>query len=110
MSDGWVRSSSIAPWNWTRRQTFVCYSGASREKGGPRAGVDGAMKFRDASESGGKPERKITKRRKKDDPGVDQWFTRRIHEIYDPVLHEKIPDDLSRLLDDFAKRPDGKTE
>ncbi len=67
------------------------------------------MKFRDTPETSGKPGRKIAKRRK-DDTGVDQWFTRRLHDLYDPVLNEKIPDDLSRLLDDFAKRPNGKAE
>lgn len=38
------------------------------------------------------------------DGGFDHWLDRQLHKIYDPVLDERIPDDLARLLEGFAKR------
>jgi hypothetical protein len=33
-----------------------------------------------------------------------------LHKFFDPVLLEKIPEDLDRLLNEFAKRPTGKAD
>jgi hypothetical protein len=76
----------------------------------PQAAVDGAMKFRDTPEMSAKPGRKIARSPKQAEPRLDEWFTKRLHDLYDPVLEEQIPEDLSRLLEDFAKRPAAKPE
>jgi hypothetical protein len=45
--------------------------------------------------------------RRRGSSGFDRWLTERLHDVYDPVLKEKVPDEFDRLLDDFAKRPNG---
>ena len=40
------------------------------------------------------------------DPAYDRWLDKTLHEIYDPVLHEPIPDEIAKLLDQFEDRPD----
>jgi Anti-sigma factor NepR len=37
--------------------------------------------------------------------GFDRWLDRQLHEIYDPVLDEAIPDEIASLLDRFARKP-----
>jgi hypothetical protein len=41
---------------------------------------------------------------------MDQFVMKNLHKFFDPVLLEKIPEDLDRLLNEFAKRPTGKTD
>jgi hypothetical protein len=43
-------------------------------------------------------------RRHRAEAGFDRWLTDRLHDLYDPVLKEQVPDDLERLLDRFASR------
>jgi hypothetical protein len=42
-----------------------------------------------------------------EDRGFDRWLNRQLHKLYDPVLGEEIPDELSRLLEEFDQRPNG---
>jgi hypothetical protein len=42
------------------------------------------------------------------DAGFERWLDRQLHDLYDPILNEPIPDDLARLLDRFDSRPDGQ--
>lgn len=88
----------------------MSYHGIDARKGRPYAAVDGAMKFRDTPEMSGKPARRVAKTPKSDSSGLDEWVKKRLHDVYDPVLKEEIPDDLTKLLDDFAKRPAGKSD
>lgn len=47
-------------------------------------------------------------RRRGLDAGFDRWLERKLHELYDPVLEEEVPDELKRLLDAFdAGEKDG---
>src|SRR4051794_21646126 len=39
------------------------------------------------------------------DVGFDRWLRNRLHSLYDPVLNEKVPDELEALLDRFTTRP-----
>ena len=45
------------------------------------------------------------RRRRRGDAGYERWLTDRLHELYDPILREPIPDDLERLLGSFEPRP-----
>lgn len=49
------------------------------------------------------------KRRSSLEAGFDRWLNRQLHEIYDPVLNEAIPDEMAKLLDQFEGDPE-KTE
>ena len=33
------------------------------------------------------------------DPGFDRWLNKQLHQIYDPVLSEAVPEDMMRLLE-----------
>jgi len=48
------------------------------------------------------------KRRSSLDAGFDRYLSRQLHEIYDPVLNEAIPDEIAALLDEFDRRPNGE--
>jgi hypothetical protein len=48
------------------------------------------------------------KRRSSLDAGFDRYLSRQLHEIYDPVLNEAIPDEIAALLDQFDQRPNGE--
>jgi hypothetical protein len=45
------------------------------------------------------------RRRRRGDTGYERWLTDRLHELYDPILREPIPDDLERLLGTLEPRP-----
>ncbi|HMR30676.1 MAG TPA: hypothetical protein PKA13_02135 [Geminicoccaceae bacterium] len=111
MSDGIQGYFKLARWNWTQGRALVSNPGPNGWNGRLPA-ADEAMKFRDTPDTSAKTKtgQKVPRARKQADRGLDQWFTRKLHDLYDPVLSEKIPDDLSRLLDDFAKRPTDKSE
>lgn len=40
-----------------------------------------------------------------DDRGFDMFLNRQLHLLYDPVLHEPIPEEMMRLLEGFDDRP-----
>lgn len=42
--------------------------------------------------------------------GFERWLNTQLHKMYDPVLEERIPDELSRLLEAFDERPPGGKE
>ena len=44
------------------------------------------------------------------DPDYDRWLDRKLHQIYDPVLRETIPDEMAKLLLQFEERPDGELD
>ncbi|HET6469049.1 MAG TPA: hypothetical protein VFG43_11810 [Geminicoccaceae bacterium] len=48
-------------------------------------------------------------RHKRGEVGFDLWLKMKLHEVYDPVLQERVPDDLLHLLAAFdsRKKPDG---
>lgn len=35
------------------------------------------------------------------DRGFDRWLVRQLRRVYDPVLTEAVPEDITRLLDRF---------
>ena len=39
------------------------------------------------------------------DRGFDLFLNRQLHQLYDPVLAEPIPDEMLRLLEQFPDRP-----
>jgi hypothetical protein len=41
------------------------------------------------------------------DAGFDRWLNRRLHELYDPVLAEPVPDAIASLLEGFDRKPEG---
>lgn len=57
--------------------------------------------------TGRKPVRGAASRRNPLDSGFERWLDRKLHDLYDPILNEAIPDDLARLLDQFDERPAG---
>ncbi len=46
----------------------------------------------------------MTDRRDTADPRFDRWLSRRLHEAYDGVLKEQLPEDLDRLMRQFSAR------
>ena len=46
------------------------------------------------------------KRRSSLDAGFDTYLSRELHQLYDPVLGEAIPDEMAALLRGFVPRPD----
>ena len=46
------------------------------------------------------------KRRSSLDAGFDTYLSRELHQLYDPVLGEAIPDEMAALLSGFVPRPD----
>jgi hypothetical protein len=38
--------------------------------------------------------------------GFDRWLNRKLHEIYDEVLTESVPDYMMRLVEEFASKTD----
>jgi hypothetical protein len=49
-------------------------------------------------------------RRNRADAGFDRWLSGKLHEMYDPVLNEEVPDDLDKLLEGFASRSPQKPQ
>lgn len=47
------------------------------------------------------------KQRSATESDYDRWLDRRLHQLYDPVLNEKIPDELASLLLQFDEKPQG---
>jgi len=39
------------------------------------------------------------------DTDYDRWLDRRLHQLYDPVLAEEIPDEIASLLAQFEDKP-----
>jgi hypothetical protein len=33
------------------------------------------------------------------EPGFDRWLNKQLHQLYDPVLTEAVPEDMMRLLE-----------
>ena len=50
------------------------------------------------------------KRRSSLDAGFDTYLSRELHQLYDPVLGEAIPDEIAALLGGFVPRPDDGDE
>ena len=50
------------------------------------------------------------KRRSSLDAGFDTYLSRELHQLYDPVLGEAIPDEIAALLGGFVPRPDDDDE
>jgi hypothetical protein len=38
--------------------------------------------------------------------GFDHWLNRQLHRLYDPVLAEAVPDEITRLIDRFDSGTD----
>ena len=94
-----------SPWrdcNLTLRQ------GGSYESG--RAPVVPPPDKRKANGSGEPLSGQRRDRRSRLDAGWDRWLDRSLHDLFDPVLDESIPSDLSELLDRFEKKPAGKED
>lgn len=78
-------------------------SGGSRRRAPPSPG----------GESGGAPGggesdgREPGRRRSSLDLGFDRYLARQLHELYDPVLDEAVPDEIARLLARFGPRDGG---
>ncbi len=98
--------------NCTRRDAFREGGATGISIARPIADVGIAMKFRDTPPPGDNgleppaPESKMGRSRKRGEPGFDRWMTKRLHEVFDPVVEEKVPDEFERLLDEFAQRSD----
>jgi hypothetical protein len=50
------------------------------------------------------------RRRSSLDPGFDRYLARQLHQLYDPVLDEAVPDDLADLLERFERRPPDRSD
>ncbi len=44
-------------------------------------------------------------RHRRGDVGFDRWLKAKLHHTFDPVLEEKVPDDLMKLLQRFDAAP-----
>jgi hypothetical protein len=43
----------------------------------------------------------------KEDDAFDRWLRRTLHELYNPVAVEPIPEELRRLIEDELRRKEG---
>lgn len=43
-------------------------------------------------------------------PQFDNWLSQQLRSLYDPVLEEPLPEDLTRMLEESAKRADKPEE
>lgn len=41
------------------------------------------------------------------DAGFERWLDNQLHRLYDPVLNETLPDDIARLIEQFAQKSPG---
>ena len=93
-----------ASWTWAgypfvvRRGTTAAYAGATLTG---RAFDE--MSDRDRRNGSGKDR---MKRPSPLDAGFDRWLNRRLHELYDPVLQEPVPDVFLSLLEGFECKPE----
>ena len=39
------------------------------------------------------------------DASFDRYLSRQLHEIYDPILNEAIPENIANVLERFAEKP-----
>lgn len=46
------------------------------------------------------------RRRNALDAGFDRWLNKQLHQIYDPVLSEAVPEDMMRLLEELDQSDD----
>jgi hypothetical protein len=100
-----------ASWSWAgypfviRRSDSAAYAGATFTG---RAFDE--MSDRDRRNGSGKDR---MRRPSPLDAGFDRWLNRRLHELYDPVLEEPVPDTITSLLEGFDRKPEagnGKDE
>lgn len=62
----------------------------------------------DGAPGGGESDgREPGRRRSSLDLGFDRYLARQLHEIYDPVLDEAVPDEIALLLARFGPRDNG---
>jgi hypothetical protein len=47
----------------------------------------------------------IGRQRSATETDYDRWLDRRLHQLYDPVLNEDIPEEMMKLLMRFEERP-----
>jgi hypothetical protein len=94
-----------ASWSWAgypfviRRSDSAAYAGATFTG---RAFDE--MSDRDRRNGSGKDR---MRRPSPLDAGFDRWLNRRLHELYDPVLEEPVPDAITSLLEGFDRKPGG---
>src|ERR671932_1360697 len=93
-----------ASWSWAgypfviRRSDSAAYAGATFT-----GGAFDEMSDRDRRNGSG------TDRMRRPSPldaGFDRWLNRRLHELYDPVLQEPVPDVFLSLLEGFECKPE----
>jgi hypothetical protein len=52
-----------------------------------------------------RPRKAVKKRPTPLDASFDRYLSRQLHEIYDPILDEAIPDSIASVLERFAEKP-----
>ena len=93
-----------ASWTWAGRPFVVRRGVPAAYDGAALAGWTSDMSDRDRRGSSGNER---MKRRSLLDAGFDRWLNRRLHELYDPVLEEPVPDSITSLLEAFDHKPEG---
>lgn len=67
------------------------------------AGVGGTDRGRDEKKNGPVLESKIVSAGRRNG-GFDRWLDRSLHELYDKVLGEDLPEDLRKLIEKFDSK------
>jgi hypothetical protein len=61
---------------------------------------------RDDDDADGRSKLQTDKKKMLEQRGFDRWLNRKLHEIYDEVLTEGVPDYLMRLVGEFDSEAD----
>jgi hypothetical protein len=101
------RGAARAPWTWVGQPFVLRQSVPAGHAGATSSGRAFDMSDRDRRGSSGNER---MKRRSLLDAGFDRWLNRRLHELYDPVLEEPVPEGIASLLEGFDRKPDGGDE
>jgi hypothetical protein len=95
-----------ASWAWAGQPFVVRRDAPDEHAGAASSGRAFDMSDRDRRGSSGSGNERM-KRRSLLDAGFDRWLHRRLHELYDPVLEEPVPEIFTSLIEAFDRKPDG---
>lgn len=63
--------------------------------------------MKDKDDSAGSGRGRADPRRRTAEASFDRWLEKKLHELYDPVLDEELPEELRKLLDAFDEGDPG---
>jgi hypothetical protein len=81
--------------------SYVVFRESRSPTGGPYAPLQRPCSMSEKE----RPKKPASKRSSPLEASFDRYLSRQLHEIYDPILDEAIPDSIAKLLDQFGEKP-----